>query len=233
MAEAEWHESRLAAPVGCQAFDAGLADYLEGEDKPEVAAHADECIFCGALLGDLKRQMTASAALGDQDPPARLWANIRVALISEGLLKQEFGLWQRWFSGLAFLRNPAPVAALAGLVLLSALLVTPSRMLNSEANRAPQQSGGNILASRGVPVDTNLEATVQELQKIYDARAVAFEPAMSATYQKGLKSLDVSIEQCRDSVRREPTNRLAREYLLAAYEQKAEVLQSALEFDGR
>jgi hypothetical protein len=52
-------------------------------------------------------------------------------------------------------------------------------------------------------------------------------------YQKRLRSLDNSINECRDSVRRQPADDLAQQYLLTAYAQKAEVLASALEFGNR
>ena len=72
-----------------------------------------------------------------------------------------------------------------------------------------------------------------ELESSYRVRKVSFEPAVQATYDRGLDSLNASIQECRDSVQREPDNSLAREYLLAAYEQKAQVLTAALEYDGR
>jgi len=56
---------------------------------------------------------------------------------------------------------------------------------------------------------------------------------VKATYRKGLESLDASIEECRASVEREPGDTLARQYLVAAYTQKAEVLATALQFDVR
>ena len=58
-------------------------------------------------------------------------------------------------------------------------------------------------------------------------------PDLKATYDKSLVSLDHSIEECLDSLQNEPRNALAHEYLLTAYTRKAEVLSSALEFDGR
>jgi hypothetical protein len=231
----------LSGGAACRNFEAGLSAYLDGESRPEVPGHAGECRFCSVLLSDLQQLVTASAALPDEDPPARLWANIRVALESEGVFKAPAGFWERWLPSLEFLRRPAPVAVLGGLALLSLLLVTPSDVSDSGfgaflprmSSQVPGMTPKVQLARAGVEVDGNLQQTVQELQAIYRSRALSFRPAVSAAYEQGLRSLDLSIEECQDSVRREPANGLAREYLLSAYEQKAEVLQSALEFEGR
>ena len=102
----------------CRIFETGLAAFLEGEQRPEVLAHASECDSCGAVLGDLQQVITTSGLLGYQDPPARLWTNLRVALVSEGLLQDSVGFWQSWAAALTVFRHPAPVAAVACLALL-------------------------------------------------------------------------------------------------------------------
>jgi hypothetical protein len=219
--------------AACRMFEAGISDYLEGDSRPQVLAHAGECRFCRVVLSDLKQLMTTSATLADEDPPARLWADVRSVLASEGLFKEP-SFWKSWLPNVEFLPRPAPVAVLGALALLSIALVMPSSVSTSRADALTKASSRVQRASSAtLDVDSNLQHTVQELQAIYQSRALSFEPAVSATYQQGLRSLDVSIKECQDSVRREPANSLAREYLLTAYQQKAEVLQSALEFDGR
>jgi hypothetical protein len=214
-------------------FEAGLAGYLDGEAKPEIATHSSDCVSCGVLLNDLKWLVAQSGELRDQDPPARLWNNIRAALAAEGLLKNEVSFWDRWFPVGTWRLRAVPVAALCALALLSMVIVAPSRPSNSESTASKAVASAGIGAALGtVPVDTKLVRTVQELQTIYQARAASFGPGVNATYQRGLKSLDDSIKECQDSVHREPGNTLAREYLTSAYQEKAEILQSALEFDN-
>jgi len=73
---------------------------------------------------------------------------------------------------------------------------------------------------------------VDEMEKSFQARRATLDPAVKAIYEKGLESLDSSIDECRTSVEQEPQNSLASEYLVAAYTQKAAVLESALQFEG-
>ena len=88
------------------------------------------------------------------------------------------------------------------------------------------------MAARVLKVeDEDLAATVSDLEKDFNARRESLAPTVKETYLQGLKSLDDSISECRASVQKEPGNTLAREYLVAAYTQKAEVLAAALKYD--
>jgi len=82
------------------------------------------------------------------------------------------------------------------------------------------------------PEVRELARTVDEMEKSFQARRATLDPAVKAIYEKGLESLDSSIDECRTSVEQEPQNSLASEYLVAAYTQKAAVLESALQFEG-
>jgi hypothetical protein len=78
-----------------------------------------------------------------------------------------------------------------------------------------------------------LAHVVSDLEVSFRANEASMAPDLKATYEKSLVSLDGSIEECLDSLRHEPRNTLAHDYLVTAYTRKAEVLSSALEFDGR
>jgi hypothetical protein len=81
--------------------------------------------------------------------------------------------------------------------------------------------------------DGALARVVSDLESNYRANEASMAPDLKATYEKSLVSLDGSIRECLDSLQHEPRNTLAHDYLLTAYTRKAEVLSSALEFEGR
>ncbi len=218
----------------CRQLDRELAAYLEGEARAGVESHARECPYCGALLADLELIRSECRGLPAEAPPAWLWANIRARLAQEGLVREEAAGAASWFSWLRFEEFAAPAGALAALTLVAAMfLASPSAL---EENRAaallpagrPQAAPVKIAPATNVAV---LE-TVVEMEKNYRAQQAALEPALKAVYEKTLNSLNASIRECSDSVEREPTNTLAQEYLMTAYVQKAEVLESALQ-EGR
>ena len=81
--------------------------------------------------------------------------------------------------------------------------------------------------------DSALAHVVSDLESSFRANEASMAPDLKATYEKSLVSLDGSIQECLDSLQHEPRNTLAHDYLLTAYTRKAEVLSSALEFEGR
>lgn len=228
-------DSAAPARAGCRQFDSELSAFLEGEDKPSVVAHARECPFCGVILADLEKIRSLYRDLPLEEPPARVWANIRATLAAEGTIRDQVGGWNRWFPRVGFLENPAPIGALASLTVLGAmLLVSPGA---NGPSVIPGEFTPGVKPAVAMAVDSTIEGelkrTVEEMETSFQARAHALEPALKATYQKGLESLNACIRECLNHCRREPANRLAREYLHAAYAQKAEVLAAALAFDGR
>jgi hypothetical protein len=247
----EGGDQQTAAPdSGCHLFDLELAAYLEGEERPKLTAHVQECAFCYRILADLQGIRSASSELATEEPPARLWANIRASLLAEGIIRSPEAPWRRWswawIAG-AWLNNPMAVAALAGLLILGiGLLKSPGFGIRgswfaSRNSGFGVQASGQVLPNREPrapnPVDwsavTNAAVALGPMETSYRARAVSFEPSLQETYRKSLDSLDGQIRECLESVKQEPDNSLAREYLLAAYEQKAYVLESALYVEGR
>ncbi len=220
----------------CRRFEEQVADCLDGEDRPAVVAHAKECVFCGVVFEDLRALVSESNALPLLEPPARVWANIRATLVAEGIIHEPESAWRRWLAPLAPFWRPAPALALAGLVVLAiTLIISRQAFVPTPANTASVRptTYQAVASPRISGEDIALAQTVDGLERDYRSRKTSFEPGVAATYEKGLASLDDSIREARVSVEREPDNSLAREYLLAAYQQKAEVLSAALEYDGR
>lgn len=223
---------RSAAPTAaCRVFDAELGPYLEGEDRPGVVVHAQECPFCHSVLADLEQIRSLSGQLVLDDPPARVWANIRASLIEEGIIREPASFWQRLFPGWQSMAGAAPaVAMICAVILGAALLNSPTTVDRTETAAQRSSTKNSKVITSAQPAEySRVTSTLGEMEKTYQAHAASFDPSVKAAYQKSLESLDREIRECLNSVQREPE---ARDYLLTAYAQKAQVLQSALEFDG-
>jgi hypothetical protein len=208
----------------CRRFDLQLQPYLEGEDRPELIAHAAECAFCAAVLADLLLVRDAAGAMGPEEPPARVWANVRTTLAEEGLIRprrQPRRAWADWFL------RPVPAAGLAALLLLGFLSLRTRGYLHLH----PQYRPAPTTAQSS---DPQLESSVAEMEHVFQAQSATLDPVMKLAYEKSLQTLDSEIQECRSSLEHEPGDGLAREYLASAYHQKARVLASALGVnDGR
>jgi len=226
------NETRNHRTAPCDRFGAELQAYMEGENRPLVLAHTRECVFCRTLLEDLEALRVAARELPREEPLPAVWANIRAQLAAEGVFAEKARVWT-WFWHLDILRRPLPIAAFACMLALGCLLTAPRNYPEPEPASPLTASGGGaaVRSMSFIGESETLERAIRELETAYKAREGSLAPDVKATYENSLTSLDTSIRECNDSLRREPGNSLAHEYLFAAYSQKAEVLSSALEFD--
>jgi hypothetical protein len=201
----------------CRQFDSQLPSYLEGDDQPELRAHAAACEYCGAVLADLQLLRTATAELEPEEAPARMWANVRASLKQEGLIRPVHNWRRAWAQ---WLWNPVSAAVLATFLVL-ALVSVRSR------TRSHPNPPSNAIAA--VAVDPSVEAAVADMERAFHAQSAALDPSIRLAYDKGLASLNSEIRECQASLARQPDDSLTREYLASAYNEKAEVLASALE----
>jgi hypothetical protein len=227
-------EGAFAVPA-CAQFEAELAAYLEGESRPFIASHAHDCAPCATLLADLQSIQQAAKSLPQEEPSPVVWANVRARLEAEGAFGVPVSGWRQILSWRLF-PQPVPLGARAALAVLAAVLTMPSRNLQSwsDLNGVGNSSAVAQLASAApLGEDKALVHVVSDLESSFRANEASMTPDLKATYEKSLVSLDGSIKECLDSLQHEPSNTLAHDYLLTAYTRKAEVLSSALEFEGR
>jgi len=219
---------------GCQEFELKLAAYLEGEASTGVSKHAEQCASCGSLLGDLQMIEAAAKDLPLESPSPRVWSNIRSTLAEEGIIREQKSFWQRWIPSVSLIPRSAPAAALAFAVMLAVIM-----LFKGDIQRIGiQKPATTPVVATAAPndlslVQLNLVRTVKAMEENYKAREATLDPSAKQVYQAGLTSLDNSIQECLDSLQKQPHNMLVREYLMEAYAQKAEVLASALEYGGR
>lgn len=221
-----------AARALCSQFDLELPAFLEGENRPAILSHASQCPYCSVVLVDLQLIQSQLKETFLEDPPARVWANVRATLASEGIFREPVAGWRGWLPQRGLLRYAAPFAALASVVLLATVILIRSTSQVSAPSATSYSSPVKTpVVLNETPIDPP-EGLVR-MEKSYQNSEKSLDPVVHASYQKGLKSLDDSIQECEASVKKDPGNALAREYLATAYEQKAEVLSAALEYDGQ
>ncbi len=218
----------------CRKFDAELPAYLDGEDRPQVPAHARECAYCAVLLADLEQAIFASHHLPGDEPAPRVWANIRSRLADEGVIREQVSGWRRWLPHQVFQPASASAGALACLTLFAFSLLGPGQSgLKTASGWLAPGSGPAIATASVLGTDQNLQQTIRQMEESYQALETTLDPNLKATYRQSLGTLDECIRECLTHCERQPSDALAREYLLSAYRAKAQVLASALQFDGR
>jgi len=208
--------------VGCKELLGHLDALLEGEGRSAADGHLRDCPSCRSLVEDLQAIRKAARGLAtlDAEPPARVWASLRVRLEEEGLIGQGRRGWladvRGWLGAMPW-RLSRPALAGASLVALLALGFALSRPFETRLNgsrwtRSTQRSTMLLNAQLNAP----------EVRT--DSVLATFNPVVAASYQRNLALVDNYIQLCEKSVREDPENELARDYLYDAYQQKANLL---------
>ena len=201
---------------------------------PELAtAHINDCDACRALTLDLAAIHAAAMELGTEEivPPEHLWTSLRNQLEAEGIIRDSSPvretMHRAWWIAV---QHPALAGAFLSLVLIAA------GMISSTGN--PTQTAGRLTVAPPLEQQASLVAPSaenvfkQELLTVGDQNVPGFralDSAVSDTIRRNLNIVDNFIAVCEKDVREQPENEMAREYLYGAYEQKAELLSTAMD----
>jgi len=207
----------------CQEFEAVLEQASEQPMPAEVTAHLAQCGNCRSLAADLESitVMARELYVPDEEPPARVWIQLRAQLVEEGIIRTpEFQHTEAqhaagWFAGpLAWMRRPVMVAAYAAVMVFAAGLAW--------------QHFANVdepFPTSAVNAQNNLNKL--EAQTMTDLQTV--NPDANAALRRDLKIVNDFIAVCEKAVREEPKDETARQYLYGAYQQKSQLLAAATE----
>lgn len=204
----------------CIEFRSYAGDWMEGRRLPQAEAHLRQCAACRSLIQDLETIRQAAGTLGAEaaEPPERLWAAIRARAEAEGLIR-EAGWADRlrnWWPAL-----PRPALATASFAVVFALAAWVGLQVQPQVRLAGPTEAGDSLAEFRASVDRAGEQAATVI--------AARNPAVAVSYRENLAIVDNFILLCEKTVREQPQNQLAREYLYGALQQKAELVATVME----
>ena len=209
--------------IGCDEFQNQLGDWMEGNRSAEAQAHVRTCSECRSLAADLEAiQNTAqSFASDDVKPSPRVWLALCAQLEEEGLIHSDRHTPPVRSSGswldVVFGAIPRPVLAGAYLAALIAVGAALTGTGNRHANDARWLTRTEDSTQ---PLSAQLDTAEQDA---FSALKNA-DPVVTASLQKNLAIVDNYIALCEKSVREDPQDEAARDYLYGAYQQKADLL---------
>ena len=211
-----------------------LEQVLEQQDAgplPEAAvAHINVCEACRALTADLNAIYDAAIELGAEEsaPPEHVWVSLRNQLEAEGIIHEPRSAPRSMKQGWWFVfQRPALAGAFLSLVLVAASLIS-FRGNSTQMAMHPQFS----LEQQISTVPSAESVFKEELLTVDNENIPGFQKqdaAVTDSIHRNLGIVDNSIAVCEKSVREQPDNEMAREYLYGAYEQKADLLATALD----
>lgn len=208
----------------CQEFESVLEQASEQPMPAEATAHLKQCENCRSLTADLEAitAMARELSVPDEEPPARVWTQLRAQLVEEGIIRTpEFQHAEPartgWFAGaLSWMRRPVMVAAYAAMMVFAAGLTWMHYQNVDDPNQFPASA---------VTAQNNLNKL--EAQTMGDLQTI--DPDANVKLRADLKIVNDFIAVCEKAVREQPKDETARQYLYGAYQQKSELLAAATE----
>jgi hypothetical protein len=196
----------------CNELEQILEQHADGPLPGPATSHMTGCEACRALAADLEAIHTVAVGLGVEEiaPPEHVWLSLR----NQG--------W--WF---VFQRAELAGAFLC-LVLIAAGMI--STMGNSTQMAVHPTIPPQEQAASAVPSAENVFKA--ELLTVGNQNSLGFQAhdaAVTDSIRRNLNIVDNFIAMCEKNVREQPENEMAREYLYGAYEQKAELLATAMD----
>jgi hypothetical protein len=185
----------------------------------------DVCEVCHGLAVDLGSIHDMAMEVGAEGiaPPEHVWVALRHQLEAEGIIRDarsagaraSFGWWTAF-------QRPAFAGAFLGLILVGATAIS-YRTDFSPAQEFPELA----IQQQSVEVPSAESVFKQEVLTVENDAIPGIEKrdaAVSESIRRNLRIVDNFIVMCEKSVREQPDNQMAREYLYGAYQQKAELL---------
>jgi len=216
----------------CEQFEQILEQQDDGALPKPALAHLEACETCRALTADFGAIHDMALELGAEEiaPPERVWISLRNQLEAEGLIHDEQAAPRSashasrgWW---AVFQRPAIAGAFLGLALAAAATVSylsnsPQTALDSQLTL--QQEASSVPSADSVFKEEVLTVGIDSIPELQRQ-----DTAVTNSIRRNLQLVDNLIAICEKSVREQPDNQMAREYLYGAYQQKAELLATAM-----
>jgi hypothetical protein len=215
----------------CEQFEQILELKDDGGLSKPALAHLETCEACRGLSADFEAIHEAALELCAEAlaPPERVWISLRNQLEAEGLIHDTQAVlnagtdYRGWWT--AFQR-PAVAGAFLGLVLAAASTVgylSNFAQTAVQSQLTPQQELSSVPSADSVFKEEVLTVGSDSIPGLQRQ-----DTAVTDSIRRNLQIVDNLIAICEKSVREQPDNQMAREYLYGAYQQKAELLATAM-----
>jgi len=216
----------------CIEMQLKISDWVDGGPaEGELESHLEVCRACAAFHEDILALKQSSGALGFVEPPARLWANLQVQLVSEGLIKtqeEKQGFWQRLFPALLM---PSLKPAFGGAILALLFSTTFFYFYMQRGSQEVKVSTEAQVFQELQQAELHYQKAIEALSEVSKRKIETLDPAMAQILNDNLATMDYYVKECQEAVKNSPDNPLVHRYLLTAYQKKIEIMQSIVNSD--
>lgn len=229
------------------------------EPLPEDArAHLAQCGNCRNLVADLTSIVDVANKLPSEvTPPDRVWVSLRAQLEAEGIIHASVDAiparpasW--WESIGAFFSNRVLATSTVAILIAAAVVFQvrretvgretsqpPAQIAAQPASPAPVVQTSESAEQKPAPSPSPIvmapaefastAAALNDQEPVAAKMIVSSNSPIDASLRDNLKKVNEFIADCERHLKEQPQDELTREYLSAAYQQKAELLSAIIE----
>ncbi len=200
---------------------------LSPEKKKALASHLDSCPECRRLAGDLAAIVEKAKGLSTVEPSPETWARIvqglrraggeKPSLVSKGEARSKI------FRPALGLRHA--LAAAVALVVIGGGVVAGLKWRKGPG--AEKDSLAFTLAKLD-EAQKYYEKAAASLSQAVESQRGRMDPRLFEAFEQNLQAINATILVCEQIVRSQPENLTARNYLLAAYQNKVNLLDDMI-----
>jgi hypothetical protein len=202
----------------------------------EARGHVEGCPACSSLIADFERILAVAKELpAEVEPPTRVWVALRAQLEAENIIREPATLVpvesSRWWQGFGQLIRGRMLATAGVAVLIVAagyIQMTHKSARSPIPDEATVIPEPRVLAEPFGAAGTKLDQEEQSLGPLQAASMSGVSP-VDNSLRENLATLNTFIKECRKRLQEDPNDQVARDYLSAAYQQKAEILAAMME----
>lgn len=211
-----------------------ISELVDGDlDQTKAAAikkHLTGCSSCSKLFQDLSTISESAKSLEEYDPPDYLWMKIRHRLDKGGAASlSDVYSRRRWFALPGFGFALASAALL--LLVVGGILLRPHFVKDKSVFSQINVSDSYTLAKLE-EAEMHYQRAIKALGEAVAVQERQMDPQVAEVFRINLETINTSIEICKKAVLQDPNDLESRNYLLAAYKEKAILLNKLMNLNG-
>lgn len=206
---------------------------------PEAArGHLAGCAACSSLVADFESILAAASQLpSDVEPPSRVWVALRAQLEVEKIISEpqvavpvEKSPWWHGFGQLIRGRVLAVSAVAVVMIFAGYFQRTHREPFTTAVDATPVAKPEPVTAEPFAAAALSLDQEEQSLGPVQTvSTGVSNASPVDTSLRENLATLNAFIKECRKRLQEDPNDQVARDYLAAAYQQKAAILAAMME----
>ncbi|HSF15330.1 MAG TPA: zf-HC2 domain-containing protein [Vicinamibacteria bacterium] len=196
-------------------FTDRLNDYVDGAlepgEKTLVERHLSSCRACRELEADLRTIRRQAKALGNPDPPERVWTSVAAAIERRHAPSKA--------------TEVRTYLALAALILLAVAIFLARRPSPAVDD---QEALVTMVTEELRTAEAHYDNAIGGLEQIVVQNDGVLSEELVLVLNENLDLIEKAIEESRQAIRSEPDSKVAQESLLEALRRKVSLLQNTI-----